>query len=159
MKYTIKQINANDWLNYKNIRLETLQKEPQAFSSTYKETLKYSDSKWKQVLSDKNTRFLIAFHKNIAIGIGRISFNETEEPIEVAVLGSLYVNIKYRKYGIGKELVKQLIKLAEKQEGIESVKLYVKNKQLAAINLYSSLGFVKTEIEQDEIVMRKSINT
>jgi len=157
MNYNFKQATERDWQLYKSIRLETLEQEPQVFSSTYKDALNYPDSKWKELLNDNQSVYLLVLEEPNVIGVGRITFNDPDESINVAVLGGIYINIAHRKCGMGRKLIEHLITIAKQRKNTKTVKLDVKNTQLAAINLYTKLGFKKVGEIDDEIVMEKTL--
>jgi hypothetical protein len=99
MNYKIIKATEQGWQQYKKIRLETLEKEPQAFSSTCSNALTYPDSKWKGLPSDKQSVYLLVFKDTSVIGVGRITFNEPDESSKIAVIGGVCINISHRRCG------------------------------------------------------------
>ena len=158
MNFNVTQATEQNWQLYKSIRLETLKQEPQAFSSTHKDALTYPDSKWKEILNDNQSVYLLVSKETHVIGVGRITFSDPDELDYVAVLGGIYINIAHRKRGMGQKLIEHLIDIAKQRENIKTVKLDVKKTQLAAINLYAKLGFVKVGEIDDEVVMEKTLS-
>jgi ribosomal protein S18 acetylase RimI-like enzyme len=158
MNYKIIKATEQGWQQYKKIRLETLEKEPQAFSSTYSDALTCSDSKWKELLSDKQSVYLLVFENTSVIGVGRITFNDPDESSRVAVIGGVYINISHRKCGLGQKLVEHLIAEAKQSEKIKAVMLEVRNTQISAINLYTKLGFQVVGERDNEVIMKRTLN-
>lgn len=159
MNYSITQATEQDWQLYKKIRLETLEQEPQAFSSTYKDALTFPDSKWKDLLNNEQSTYLLVLKDKNVIGVGRITFNDPDEPSNLAVLGGIYISALHRRFGVGRKLLEHLINIAKQRENIDEVKLDVKNTQIAAINLYKKLGFENVGKKDDEIIMKKMLYT
>jgi putative acetyltransferase len=63
---------------------------------------------------------------------------------EVCEMKRLYVRPQYRQYGIGRQLVEQLLLMA-KENGFSSMKLDTLQKLQAAIQLYIKYGFIETK--------------
>jgi len=155
MEYQIKQAPKEDWALYKKIRLETLREEPYAFSSLYVEASDYPDQKWKEIINNTQSTYLYIYHNEDVIGVGRITFNDPEEPQGTAYIGGIYINKLHRKKGLGKKLMIELLTRASKNQNVNTVKLEVKETQIPAITLYKSLGFETTGKKDDELIMVK----
>ena len=151
----ITRAKVNDWELYKKIRLETLKQEPNAFSSKYEDALLYSDDFWKKLLRDRKTIFLFAKKSNEVIGVIRVTFNDSEEPPDTALIGGAYVKKEYRRLGIGNQLLDTLLKLTAAKKNIKTIRLYVKESQIPAIMLYKHAGFKTIGMKDGEIVMEK----
>ena len=63
-----------------------------------------------------------------------------EKDNSVWIMSSLWVHYRYRKIGIGKRLVKEVL-VYLKNRGADEVGLYVSPSNIAAINLYKGFGF------------------
>jgi ribosomal protein S18 acetylase RimI-like enzyme len=158
MEYQIKLAQNQDWQKYKKIRLETLQEEPYAFSSSYDEVLKYPDQKWQEILSDEHSTYLYICYGDEVIGVGRITFNDPEEPLGTAYIGGVYINKLHRGKSLGRKLLLELLNKASLNSDVKVVKLEVTENQLPAINLYKSLGFEIVGKKDDELVMLKTLS-
>ena len=98
-----------------------------------------------------------------AVNEGRIiGFITVEEGLfdPEASVNSLGVRTTYRRQGVGKALMKK----AEERLKRKKVRLCVRHSNLAAIDLYFSLGFRKTDVRhnyypdgEDAYVMRKEL--
>lgn len=144
---------SKDWQKYKEIRLETLKMEPDAFSSKYSDVAGYSDEYWKGLIEDENNIFLLALHENEVIGVIRATFNAPDESPSTAVLGGFYVRKEFRNKGVGRLLLGTVIDHIKNNNAIKEVRLYVKPQQTSAIALYNSVGFKKTGSKDFEDVM------
>src|SRR3989338_2117190 len=74
-----------------------------------------------------------------------IGYVDLSTPLEKAhkpvwIMSSLWVHYSYRKVGIGKRMVKEMLGYLEKTDSGE-VGLYVLTLNIPAINLYKSFGF------------------
>lgn len=140
-KISITKLKANEWQKCKDIRLETLKREPKSFNSTYQESITYPSAYWKEKLTDKNNLFAFAIDNNKIIGLMNLTIGEENETDETAVIHGAYVNENYRGQGIGKSLLIFLIKKIKKNKKIRLLKLWVKDTQTIAKKLYESMGF------------------
>ncbi len=140
-KISIVKLCPDEWQKYKKIRLETLKTEPKVFNSTYQESLTYPSAYWKDKLTDKNNLFAFAKDKEKIIGLINLTIGEKNETDETAVIHGAYVNKNYRGQGIGKSLLIFLMEEVKKNNKIRLLKLWVKDTQTIAKNLYESMGF------------------
>ena len=130
-----------DWRDLRAIRLEALRSEPAAFSSTYEETLSWSDEDWRQRLTNDQRMHLLARAQNRPIGIvgGYLSSDEGDD--SVAVVFGMYVTRDYRGQGIGRLLLTSLIDRLSVFPQIFTIRLGVTETQNPARTLYESMGF------------------
>ena len=56
------------------------------------------------------------------------------------------VSEKYRRQGVGSELIKESIKIAKKKYKVKKVTLFVKKSYILAINFYEKNEFIKKEL-------------
>jgi len=87
------------------------------------------------------------------------------EEKDVWVIVGVYTKPEYRKRGLSKKLIEQVIEMLKR--GIKRVILYVNSKQEPAIALYTKLGFKQFDIMKDfkmgdgnlhdELMMEKEI--
>ncbi len=75
----------------------------------------------------------------------------------------LYVAPRYRRRGIGKALLKEMLRRLSCHYHVKEVVLEVRKSNVAAINLYKSFGFFPTAVlpsyygDEDGILMKKEI--
>ncbi len=134
------------WEEYKALRLRALKTEPQAFGSSFAEMERSPDETWQRRLHDviDGKRHLL-FARLCGRLVGMVgAFQEEEDRRNsAAYIHGMYVDSDARSRGIGRMLLSRLLEnLAE--SGISRTKLDVSTDQLAAKQLYLSLGFVVT---------------
>lgn len=157
-KFKIIKLDPTDWRKYKKLRLEMLQQEPKAFNSTYEEESGLPSTYWKEKLSNKNDLFVSAKVDDHLVGVMSLSYEENDEPENVAVLHGAYVVKKYRGRGIANQLLEFLINEAKKNPKTEILKLWVKEYQTSAVKLYAKQGFRPvSKAGEHTLVMEKSI--
>lgn len=160
----IRLLSVADWKDYKEIRLEALESDPEAFGQTYRAALKQSDDLWKLRLAGVNLWVYAAFLGGEMVGITSGRREHGEKFAHVGIINSVFVQREYRGKGVAaKLLVKTLDRL--KQEGLMKAKLTVVATQREAIQLYEAAGFeqvglLKKEVRQgekykDEMIMEK----
>ncbi|MFN8594140.1 MAG: GNAT family N-acetyltransferase [Thermomicrobiales bacterium] len=125
----------------RTIRLEALRSEPQAFSSTYAETLLRPDAYWRDRLATDRGVTLVARSDQRPVGLVGGYFGSDEGDESVAVVVSMYVNQAYRGRGIGRWLLRSLIGRLAADRRIATIRLWVRPDQQPARRLYESLGF------------------
>lgn len=151
MRFETKILTSNDWKILREIRLDTLKSEPQAFSTKYTDEMKKHDSYWIDKLQDENDIYIVAIVDNNTVGVVRASFKDSDAPSDTGVIGSLYVKKAFRGVGIAKKLIKNSIKHLESNRNINRIWLWVRSSQKIAVNLYKKLGFSLVKEVNDEL--------
>lgn len=154
----ITSLSADEWEKYREIRLEALKEEPLAFNSTFEEAKNKPQSYWKEVLANTNNIFAFANHDGCIVGTMNVAFAEEEENDDVAVIHGAYVNRNFRNAGVGRSLLNFLINEVKKHNKIRILKLWVRDSQSSAIQLYENLGFKFTQrADEHTLIMEKKM--
>lgn len=135
------------WEEYKNLRLEALQQEPQAFSSSYEEEVQSSDQDWKDRLikfsGDGNFLLLFAEVDGKLVGTMNTHIDGFIKMKHVAYIYGVYVSSDYRGKGVGKMLLAGILEWISTHSEVIKINLDVTTTQESAINLYKNFGFEK----------------
>lgn len=150
MNYIFKKLDKNDWKDYRDIRLEALKNEPNAFGSNYEKYKKKDDVYWINILSllgEKNSKsFLCAVlsgEKLVSIGG---SYQDKNDEWNII---AIYTKKEFRGLGAGSLLLGEMLKEL-KNRGVNKVFLRVNVERVPAISLYKKFGFeiIKTVSNQ-----------
>jgi ribosomal protein S18 acetylase RimI-like enzyme len=138
---SIAVLGPGDWRDLRAMRLDALRSEPAAFSSSYEETLAWSDEDWRRRLTNDHRMHLLARAQNRPIGMvgGYLGSDEGDE--SVAVVFGMYVTREHRGRGIGRSLLSSLIDRLSAFPQISTIRLWVTQTQAPARALYESMGF------------------
>jgi ribosomal protein S18 acetylase RimI-like enzyme len=142
-----------DWRDLRAIRLEALRSEPAAYSSSYEETLEWSDEDWRRRLTNDHRLHLLARVQNRPIGIVGGYLGSDEGDDSVAEVFGMYVTSEYRGRGIGRLLLTALIDHLSALPQISMIRLGVTEMQDPARTLYESVGFQVVGKADEGIVM------
>ncbi len=141
----IKPIPVERWKEYRELRLEALKDEPQAFSSSYSDAFNKDDEEWKRqlqnYLEEKESIMLFAEREGETVGMLGVFWEEREKTRHICNLFGFYVQKEYRNKGIGKSLIKEIIKKLRLKKQFEKVKLNVVSDNEGALVLYKKFGF------------------
>ena len=74
-KFITRKLTKDDWKIYKELRLEALQNDPQAFGRSYKEEAVLPDSSWIGQLEDSRRASYGAENNHKLASFGSINFN------------------------------------------------------------------------------------
>jgi ribosomal protein S18 acetylase RimI-like enzyme len=126
-----------------NLRLRALRDNPEAFGSTYEETLQRGKESFRQRLRQphEQTFFLGAFEEESLVGMVGFYRESGLKGQHKGYIISMYTAPEQRGKGIGKALVAEAIAQARKIQGLEQLLLAVVTTNDAARRLYRSLGF------------------
>lgn len=159
------RLEPEDWQLYRALRLEALQTDPQAFGSTYENTLARPESFWRQRLAEaaqeQDQWMLFARLDGRLVGMTG-AYLDHEHP-DMAWVISVYVQPAQRGKGISRLLMSAILDKL-KARGLRKARLGVVKRQIPALSLYRSFGFevVGSEtnimghsLAEDEYIMEK----
>ncbi|HLZ63885.1 MAG TPA: GNAT family N-acetyltransferase [Ktedonosporobacter sp.] len=138
----VRRLIEDDLDSVRALRLRALRDNPEAFGSTYEETLARGNEWMRQRLRSKEdeTFYLGAFEGNL---VGMVGYYR-EDSIKTRHKGyvvSMFVAPESRGLGAGKALLQALIARARQIEGLQQLHLAVVTTNQPAYQLYRSLGF------------------
>ena len=137
----IRLLTENDAQDYRDLRLEALQKNPEAFAATFESEQKNSVEYYQNKLKRNEFWNYGYFDQNELVGIVTLLREQGPKLHHRSSIVAMYVTEKVRKRGIGKELMQAVIQQAKKIDGIEQIYLSVVTTNISAITLYQALGF------------------
>lgn len=134
----IRLLDRQDVQSWKNIRLEALHNEPQAFCISFEQEARRSDSGFKTIL-DKNTIFGV-FVDGELVGSSGFYILDSLKTRHRGVLWGMYVKQEHRRKGIADLLIQTIITHAKSH--VIQLNLTVIASNTAAIKLYQRHGFI-----------------
>ncbi len=145
------QLPPDQWERFREIRLEALLEEPQAFGSSYAGMEQRPPEYWQGRLTDsaEGEKSLLLFAREGERLVGMIGafYGEASDAAEIV---SVYTSKAVRGRGVGKALMEGILAEIEKKKGIRKAVLGVNREQVAAVELYRRFGFVTVE-EKEEV--------
>jgi ribosomal protein S18 acetylase RimI-like enzyme len=134
--YRIHTLSPEEWVQYKDIRLRSLQTDPYAFVATYEDTVAQDESRWKARLEKDPHVFLREIESDIIVGMaGGFSHDGN-----LYTLNQMWIDPIARGKGLGKEVLSAIVNEVQ-QRGAKSIQLYVNVEQASAVALYQKMGF------------------
>lgn len=140
----IRALTEADVEAYRSIRLRSLRDDPEAFGSSYEESAARPLSYYVQRLggpSDADGYTLGAFLDGELVGIVSWRRGDVRKERHKGYVTGMYVAPECRGRGVGRGLLRELIRRAEALPGLELINLSVVTENHAARRLYASLGF------------------
>jgi ribosomal protein S18 acetylase RimI-like enzyme len=148
---------------YRDIRLEALRANPEAFGSTF-ETENAQTLDW--FIDRLGTSTVLGVFRDMKlVAIAGFGIQQGQKFAHKGSLWGMYVRPDSRRTGIGRQLVEAVIDLARQR--VELIQLTVVRDNEQARRLYASLGFVDYGLEKnalkqdgryyDEVLMAKTL--
>ncbi len=138
----IKTLTPTNVKEYRSLRLAALQEQPPAFGTLVEKERKLAlEAVVLRLQASKDTYLLGAFLNSILVGIIRFSLFEEANEKHCGFIAGLYVQPDFRRRGIARALVTEVLTRARRDSGLRRKNLTVVTTQQAAIQLYKSLGF------------------
>ena len=160
----IRRLENSDAELYREMRLDALQQNPEAFGSTF-ERENAQPLSWFEAVVGRSVIFG-AFLDGMLAGIAAYGVRDGPKQAHKALLWSMYVQAAARKLGLGRELVAAV--LGHARGRVEMVQLTVVSENEGARRLYRRLGFVEYGYEKralkqggryyDEVLMVKFLD-
>ncbi len=145
------------WEEFKNLRLESLTNDPEAFSETLEQFGAKSEETWRAMLERKSKEdrdYVFAEHNGKLIGMGSIYHYPKENVAHNAWFDSLYVSPEYRKKGVGIQLVLKRLDLLSKYPNIIQAICEIYSSQKASLEMHKKLDFDLVGTMKDFICLR-----
>ena len=160
----IRRLTQADADLYRDIRLEALSANPEAFASTFETENAQPLSAFATTLG--NSTVLGAFRDSKLVAIAGFAVQQGQKMAHKGVIWGMYVQPGARRGRIGRQLVEAILDLARQR--VELIQLTVVSDNEPARRLYANLGFLEYGIEKnalkqdgryyDEILMAKDLS-
>jgi RimJ/RimL family protein N-acetyltransferase len=123
MTIEIKKLAQEDWEDFKSIRLESLQKEPDVFLSSFDAEKNLSDDNWKDQLTGDDFAIFGIYEDQKIIGVTSVFTWKGDESGQTAILAMSYLNKKYRGQGLAQVMYNARIEWAVKQLQLKKIRV------------------------------------
>lgn len=138
----IRTLTPADVEGYRLLRLAALYEQPPAFGTPVEKERKLSlEAVASRLQESEDTYLLGAFLDYLLVGTIRFSLFEEANEKHRGFIAGLYVKPDFRRRGIARALVTEVLLRARRDSGLRRIHLTVVTTQKAAIQLYKSLGF------------------
>lgn len=146
----IRRLTGVDAENYWDLRLEALQKNPEAYITTYEEAINRKEPIQEVVknLQGEHSLTFGAFNENNKlVGVVTLLTESREALRHKGHIVGMYVSAQSRGKGYARNLIHKVVKKA-KDLHIEQICLSVVSDNIAAKKLYQSIGFESYGVEK-----------
>lgn len=139
----IRTLGAGDAAEYFEVRLRALREHPDAFATSYEEDRQRSlDEVARSIALGPERVTLGAFQAGRLVGIATVVRAARSKLQHRATVAGMYVAPEARGSGLGRELLRRLVDVTRRWEGVTDLSLAVTVGNAAARSLYASEGFV-----------------
>ena len=148
--FDVRRITADDWEQYRTLRLEALQDSPLAFVEQYAESSVQPDEFWQEraernATSPESTIFVAVRDGSLVAKAGCFVEPEVTDYVSAHVVG-VYVTPALRGLGMAEALMEAVIRWAQEEPQADRIRLYVLKSNDRAAAFYRRFGFVPTGV-------------
>lgn len=97
LDYKLERLIPSQWQDYKRIRLEALQTNPEFFGSSYAKEFTYTDEHWMALLEDENRALFALRHGEQIVGLTGVAVKT--ENLKKALFYSTFIRAEDRQKG------------------------------------------------------------
>ncbi|MGI9665909.1 MAG: GNAT family N-acetyltransferase [Acidimicrobiia bacterium] len=145
MGIAVRDMTADEWPAWRDLRLRALRDDPDSFDEVYEESLAEPDEYWIEMLvptaDHPRAQLLLAELDGVLVGI---AFSSVASDLEEHRLGAMYVTPEARGRGVGRAIAEHAVAWGS-GFGVDRFELWVTEGNAAAVGLYRSLGYEPTE--------------
>lgn len=159
--YELRRLRSSDAAAFRALRLEALEKHPEAFGSSWEDEQQRSESRFAEWLEHGHVIGGLASDQTLAGMVG-LSRPQAQKTRHTASIWGMYVSPAARGSGLARALLDAAVAAAD--PSVKSLRLSVEAENHAAIRLYEAAGFTRWALERealkvgdvfhDEILMR-----
>lgn len=135
----IRLLTCSDAVAYRDIRLEGLRRNPEAFASTFEDEQDKPLDWFEERIAQ--SQIFGAMIEQGMVGVVGLRLNADAKQRHKALIWGMYVRPEGRQCGIGKRLVEAAVAYAP--DHVEQIQLAVVTENEAARRLYSGVGFIE----------------
>jgi ribosomal protein S18 acetylase RimI-like enzyme len=164
-KWLIRQLHEDEVDVFKTIRLEALQREPDAFASLYEDWVEFTDAQWRERM---NVSIFVAFDAGKPIGIMALKRSEPHKMRHRATLAMVYVSRHVRGLRVAEAILKAICDHAMAEQ-VTQIELVVNVANATALRFYQRHQFIETgrvakgfrtnDRDYDEVLMVRELRS
>jgi ribosomal protein S18 acetylase RimI-like enzyme len=143
----IRQLTTADAESFRELRLEGLRLNSEAFGSTYEFEKDQPLTRYTGWLT--NSTVFGAFQNSQLVGTASFTQQSGLKDSHKGLLRAMYVRPTARRSGVGRQLVQAVIELARQK--VEQIQLAVVSDNQPALRLYQTLGFRQYGLEKNAL--------
>lgn len=146
MEIETRFLDEKDAVIYRELRLRSYLDDPFSFSESYEDEVKRNENDFTnelKIIGKPEECFVLGMfiEKKGLVGFVKFRRDVRSKARHKAMLHAMYIDPKYRKLGLGKLLINDLMERITKIKGLEQIHLWVLNSGVSASQFYKKCGF------------------
>lgn len=121
IKFNIRPLCGEDWMQFRAVRLKSLRDYPGNFGAFYADELQLTQEQWQARLDDQTGRVFGLFEKDYLIGINAVVPHRDDVEGKTALMIMWFMRAEYQGQGLFHDLVKAGLDWAESEKRFERI--------------------------------------
>jgi RimJ/RimL family protein N-acetyltransferase len=121
MNFSIRQLTADDWRAFEQVRLKALETDPMVFGSSYAKESQFTETDWRSRLEADDSAVFMLFADETPIGITGVSVFSDDPTGKTAILWGSWLEPQFRGKGLSELIYKARIDWAKARPTVERI--------------------------------------
>lgn len=151
---SIRVLSAEDAAAYRELRLEGLRDSPATFAASYEDEIHLTTDDVAQRIAPTNHSWVMgAFDADRIVGCIGWYRDRGAKVMHRSHIWGMYVVPRYRRQGVARSLVREVLSRAKAVTGVAQIELFVAWGNDSAVRLYEDLGFERVAILPNALIL------
>ncbi|HEX8367810.1 MAG TPA: GNAT family protein [Pyrinomonadaceae bacterium] len=148
MSISIRQLTADDWREFSQVRLKALKTDPLVFGSNYEKESQFTEADWRERLQANDSAVFMLFAEETPIGMTGVSVDRDDPTGKTAIFWGSWLEPHFRGKGLSELMYKARLDWAKARPTVERIIVSHRASNLASKYANQKHGFAYTRTHE-----------
>jgi RimJ/RimL family protein N-acetyltransferase len=148
MSISIRQLTADDWREFSQVRLKALKTDPLVFGSNYEKESQFTEADWRERLQANDSAVFMLFAEETPIGMTGVSVDRDDPTGKTAIFWGSWLESHFRGKGLSELMYKARLDWAKARPTVERIIVSHRASNLASKYANQKHGFAYTRTHE-----------